>query len=205
MKTNFTATQKEYDQIQARLAFLKSYDQKLDSFEAAIRAKSPSQLIAWNTKTKWKDHLTGGRENRIGAYKNSVNASVRQVQKYLDSVADKDLDNDRMLRGFNIMARMYEYAGEAVKEQTDKYFSSSIELASVKAKYDTDAYNIILGNLMRARDGLVNEHILEAVKIHVYVYNNFGVPGFKDKYTEYSRKFLKITALRHNMQLTRYH
>ncbi|PKN80992.1 MAG: hypothetical protein CVU48_00215 [Candidatus Cloacimonetes bacterium HGW-Cloacimonetes-1] len=188
VKVVFADHLKEYNKLQERIAFLKNYDKKLDAYEAAIKANQPDKLIRVNNLTNWGKQLVGGKDNRVAAYKKSVDESTLQIQKYLASITEQELDNERVLRGYNIIARMYEYSGVVIKTQIDRYFAISKDLNAVKIE-DADYYNQLINNFMLTRDQHVNDQISKAASWQKLIYDNYIIPGYKDKYTEYCMDF----------------
>jgi len=182
----FASIQKEYDDIQKRIAFLKSYDSQLTAIEKGVLlTSSPSKLIVVNVNTSWQKNLIAGTTRRIPTFKSQVMAEVKKVSKIIET-ADAtgfDLENARRLRAQNLIARIYAKGVDVIDTQVAYYVRNSSEASGVRQQYQGDVLTAFINQLASGqRDDLLN---LEYTT-HLNIYNIYQMAGYTDAYTQKS-------------------
>lgn len=200
----FTAVQKEYDDIQKKIAFLKSYDTQLSAIEKGVLlTSSPAKLIVVNVNTSWQKNLIAGTTRRIPAFKTQVTAEVKKVSKIIESAdaSGFDLDNARRLRAQNLIARIYAKSVEVIDTQVGVYVRSSAEAAGVRQQYQGEVLTAFINSLAaEQRNDLLN---LEYTT-HLNIYNIYQMAGYTDTYTQRSLARLQEWQLVPDYKLDEY-
>jgi len=182
----FAAVQKEYDNIQKKIAFLKNYDTQLAAIEkGSLLTSSPATLITVNANTTWEKHLIGGTYRRIPNFKNLVSAEVKKVNKIIETAdaSEFDLDNARRLRAQNLIAKIYAKGVSTINTQVGAYIKTSGEASGVRQEYKGDALTALINQLASGQNSdLLN---LEYTT-HLNIYNIYHMAGYDDVYTQQS-------------------
>ena len=181
----FAAVEKEYNDLQKRIAFLKNFDNQLTAIEkGTLMTSSPAALIKVNASTTWQNHLIGGSYRRIPNFKASVKAEVAKVNKLLAD-ADKqniELENYRRLRALNLIARIYEKGVNVINTQIGVYVRTASEVEGVRQEYK-DVLDAFIATL--AAD-YSNDLFSLAYTTHLNIYNFYQLAGYTDYYTQQS-------------------
>ncbi len=182
----FAQVQKEYDDLQKKAAFLKSYDSQLAAIEkGALLTSSPAKLITVNANTTWQKHLIGGSYRRIPNFKTQVTAEVKKVSKVLETAnaSDYELDNPRRLRALSLMAKIYAKGVSTINTQVEQYLRIAVETAGVRQEYQGEALKNVLNQLV----GDWNSDLLNSeYSTHLNIYNIYHLAGYQDNYTQQS-------------------
>ncbi|MDD2227984.1 MAG: hypothetical protein PHY48_01070 [Candidatus Cloacimonetes bacterium] len=181
----FAAVQTEYDNLQKRAAFYKSYDNQLNALDkSSVLTASPASLITINVNTKWQGHLAGGHK-RIPNFKATINTEVAKVSKVLDQAnkSEYELDNARRLRAQNIIARMFERGASVIQTQVAYYINNSTEAEEFRQQQKGDALTALINQIAYQQNSdLINAEY----SIHINVYNLYQTAGYTDIYTQRS-------------------
>jgi len=191
----FVAAQKEYDDIQKKLAFLKNFDAQLNAIEkGAVLTSSPSQLITVNANTKWETHLVAGSYRRIPNFKALVNAEVAKVNKLLEQANNSgfDIDNTRRLRAYNLIARIYERGADVISTQIGVYLKTSVEAAGYRQQYPGDGLAALISQVAGQQN---NDLLSMAATTHLNILDRYAMAGYKDQYTQRSEDKLRSWQL----------
>lgn len=182
----FAAVQKEYDDIQKRIAFYRTFDNQLSAIEKGnLMTSTPAKLITVNVNTKWENHMIGGSARRIPNLKATVNTEMGKVNKLLETANESgfDLDNPRRLRAYDLIARIYEKGANVIETQITYYMRNSSEASGYRQQYQGDDLQALITQVV----GSQNSDLLSmAASTHVNVYNRYAMAGYKDEYTERS-------------------
>lgn len=184
----FDRAEKEYEELQAKLAYLRNFDQQLQAVEnGSFLRSSPAQLITVNANTTWQRHLFGGTPNRIPGLKNTAETEYNKIIRLLDQPAAINLDNPRRLRALNLICRINEHAANAIKTQVNRYIEIANEMAPFKnrSQYSQEQYDELLNTqLLPYSEQFANEYITYAYSIHMQIYTNYILAGYSDNYTK---------------------
>ena len=181
----FAAVEKEYNELQKRISFLKNFDSQLTAIENGTLLKSsPASLIKVNASTTWKNHLIGGSYRRIPNFKASVKAEVAKVNKLLADAEKEniELENYRRLRALNLIGRIYEKGANVINTQVGVYVRTAIEAEGVRQQY-ADVLDAFIATL--AAD-YSNDLFSLAYSTHLNIYNFYQMAGYTDYYTQQS-------------------
>lgn len=182
----FARARTEYDKIQARIAFLNRYDSQLTNLErTGFISKTPGALITFNANTTWRNHLFGGRPNRVPNLQNAVNAEIQRVVNLLNSANDYDLDNTRRLRALDLIGRINEHAKYAIEATVDAYFATANEFAPYKNRnqMSQEEYDELVTNLRAFAAQYTNEYLNSAYSMYLQTYNTYYAAGYRDRFT----------------------
>jgi hypothetical protein len=184
----FARAEKEYADLQAKLAYLKSFDQQVQAVEnGTFLRRSPAELVTVNANTTWQRHLFGGTPNRVPGLKATVEAETNKIVKLLDQPASIDLDNERRLKALNLICRINEHAANAIKTQVNRYLEIANEMAPFKDRnvYSQEQYDeLVNSQLLPYAEQFANEYITYSYNIHMQIYNNYILAGYTDSYTK---------------------
>ncbi len=142
----FAAVQKEYSNIQRRIAFLSAYDSRLTALEkSAVFTQSPAQQIRVNSATTWDRHLNGGHR-RIPSYEGVVTAEVNKVLALVKESNDSGyfIDNDRRTRAMDLISRLYARGAAVVGASIGSYFHDTAEAEYYRQEHPGDALNNLI-------------------------------------------------------------
>jgi len=186
INTYFAAVQKEYDDIQKRIAFLKNYDNQLAAIEKGeLLTAAPSKLISVNANTTWEKHLIASSYKRIPNFKALVVAEVKKVNKVLEAAnaTEFELDNPRRLRAQDLIARIYQKGVNTINTQVGVYVRTSSEAVGLRQEYKGDDLIALINSVA----GQQNSDLLDQeYATRVNIYNLYQLAGYKDIYTERS-------------------
>ncbi len=190
INTYFAAVQKEFDDIQKRNAFLKSFDIQLAAIEKGeLLTAAPSKLISVNANTTWEKHLIAGNYKRIPNFKALVVAEVKKVNKVLEAAnaTEYEIENSRRLRAQDIIARIYQKGVTTINTQVGVYVRTSVETVGLRQEYKGDALTTLIASVagQQSNDLLDLEY---ATRLNIY--NLYHLAGYKDTYTE--RSFARL-------------
>lgn len=182
----FVAVQKEFDDIQKKAAFLKSFDTQIAAIEkGAFLTTSSAKHITVNVNTRWETNLVGPASRRIPTFKAATLAEAKKVSKILEqaTATNNDLDNPRILRAQSLIARIYAKGSEVIQAQIGAYVRNSAEAAGVREEYKGDALVALINQLASQQNG----DLLDAeYTTHINIYNLYHLAGYRDSYTERS-------------------
>lgn len=185
----FTSVEKEYNELQKRLAYLKNYDAQLTAIEkGALLTSAPAALIKVNPNTTWQNHLIGGAYHRIPSFKTTVKAEVAKVNKILSSSEKEniELENYRRLRALNLIARIYDKGVKTINTQIGVYVRTSYEATGVRQQYK-DVLDSFINSIAADQS---NDLLSLEYTTHLNVYNYYQMAGYTDSYTE--KSFAKL-------------
>ncbi len=185
----FTRIEKEYKDIQDRIAFLRSYDAQLSTLERGFLTKKPGELLRVTAATTWMGHLAGG-EKRVEALKKLADAEAAKVYKVLDGATGKGLDNTRIARTHNLVTRIYEHAANALRTQIDFFINNSNQIRNERTSHD---YQNTLDLLNNQKENYAFMFIEGAYNAHLDIYDLIYMAGHNDKYT--AETLAKLTEL----------
>lgn len=182
----FADVQKEYDDIQKKLAFLKNYDTQLQNLERnEYLSKSPAAHISVNANTTWDKHLAGGSYKRLENFSKAVNTEVAKVTRVITQANDTgyDIDNSRRLRALNLITRYYDKAYDVVKTQIEQYFKISTEAAPYRKSYNAEQLKNVVDNVVSQ---FATSYLNASYSYHYDIYNRYHLAGYNDRFTEAS-------------------
>lgn len=189
MYDNIAAAENDRKQIEARIAFLKNYDAQLNTIErSGFLVTSPAALITVNQNTTWKNHLFGGKANRVPALRPVVTAEVKKVIRLIENGAQYNLDNARRTRALNLISRINEHAADAIKAQVDQYINVSYELAPYKNRntMSQEEYDQLIEGLKNHAAQFSQEYLNDSYAAHLQIFNTYYMAGYRDKNTAYT-------------------
>ncbi|HNX37559.1 MAG TPA: tetratricopeptide repeat protein [Candidatus Cloacimonadota bacterium] len=189
MYANIANLEAQRKHVEARIAFIKSYDTQLNAIErTGFLSKSPAALITVNANTTWKNHLFGGKPNRVAALRPLVNAEVSKVIKLVEAGAQYNLDNQRRTRALNLISKIDEHAADAITAQTELYMQISNELAPYKNRQtmSQEEYDTLIDGLRGTAAMASQDYLNDSYAQHLAVYNTYYIPGYRDANTAYS-------------------
>lgn len=190
----FDLAEKEYKEIQERIAFINQFNKQLEKTETGFLRRSPDNLLKVNEYTKWKRNLIGG-DNRIGALKNATSGEIIKIRNVLASGAKYNLDVNDRLRAFDLICRVAEYSSEVINLQVNKYMTKTVEFDSYKKQF-RGSEDELYSAFDTQRDGHSLSVIQQAYPYYLTMYKYFYIPGYHDKYTNKAYKSLqKFNAL----------
>ena len=179
---DFTIASAEYEEVKAKLAFDKSYNQQISATERGFLAQKPDQLMRVNINTRWKTNLAGG-DNRIQVLKNTTLAEINKIKNLLESGAQYEMTPDMRLKGLDLICRVADYGSEAFKTQVDKYMSITIEFNTYKQQYK-NAQDELYAGINAQKEGHSQEFNQMAYPFNLAMYKYYYIPGYRDVYTQ---------------------
>lgn len=187
VNAEFVRIEKEYKDIQDKIAFMRNFDTQLTNIERAFMNQKAADMLRVNVNTRWMGHIAGG-EKRVDKLKAATDAEVAKVNRLLDNSRGKGLDMERLTRAYNVIARMYEHSASAVRTQIEFFISRSNEIIAERNASD---YNELLQILRNQKEVFANAFVSEAYLTHLDVYDLVYMAGYTNKHVEYSLTRLK--------------
>lgn len=197
---SFEIADNEYTLEQDKVAFINQFDRQLNSIENDFLKKTYYQLIRVNIYTSWRRHLVGG-ENRIAALKNTTNAEIRKVRQLLEKGAEYELDVDRRLKAFDLIARIAEHSARTIDAQIDRYIEVSMEYESFRGQFRNAEQELYAGFISDK-----NAHVFDVLQLsypyNLAMYKYFYLAGLRNQYTNNSyNRLAELSALpRYNIE-----
>ncbi|MDD3102609.1 MAG: hypothetical protein PHY24_00160 [Candidatus Cloacimonetes bacterium] len=190
----FVAVQEEYDNIQRRIAFLESYDKRLNAMNnLAVFTSTPARQIRVNYATKWDKHLNGG-ERRIPKYQDTITAEVNKVLALVNEANESGyfIDNDRRLQAMDLISRLYARGAEVVGAQLERYFRETTEAEYYREEYPGEALNNLIAQFtfQQTQFYLNNE-----VSWQYEIFRQYHLAGYQNQYTLSARQALEDRGL----------
>ncbi len=121
----------QFDYNNNYIAYHNKFQEEIRALETGILAETPDELIRVNNLTKWKDHLTGGRNripnllNRCRNIQDDVFELVKEGNKY-------NLKTEERTKALYKIAEVYKHCGDAVITQVDKFINVSDQIQEMK-------------------------------------------------------------------------
>lgn len=183
----FTKAEKDNRDQQAKMSYLRNFDQQLNAAEQSNFLKSsPAQLILVNNNTTWQKHLFGGTPNRIPALKSTVEAQYKGILKLMEQPGSEYLDNARRLRALDLICRVNEHAANAIRTQVNRYLEVAGEMSPFKNRkqYSQAQYDELVNNeLLPYAQRFIDQYNASAAEIYLQIHTNYALAGYTDQYT----------------------
>lgn len=193
----FAQVQAEYDELQRKLAYLKSFDDKLSAIEHGdFMSKTPNQHVRVNNLTTWNRNLENG-DRRIPLFNTATSAEVKKVEKILNDgfASGYYLDNDRITRSYNLMAKIHEKAVDVLDTQVRSYWEITGE-GRENRNYYGENFGILVEQTVWQQ---ILPHIQASLGYHSFLHTNYYLAGYENSFTEAA-----ITALNKYEQIPEY-
>lgn len=188
----FKKAEKEYQEIQDKIAFQNLFNNQLNTIASGFLNKKADDLLRVNVNTQWKKNMVSG-DNRIQSLKNASSAEVNRVIKTIESATRFELSVDERLKAFNLICRINEHASEVMKQQIDKYIKTSAEFNNDFLKQFQGVEDELYTGFYSQRDGHAFHFVQQAYQYYRAMYAYFYVPGYKNQYT--LAAYNKLTSL----------
>lgn len=195
---NFTLVQQEYDRLQKKLAFLRSYDAVLAGVENGNFFKqTPNQHLTVGVKTTWKNHFMGPKTQLLANFRTMVNVEYNKVNRQLTAENLVMLDPARIVKALTLMARIKDYGIQVITTQINKYFDVANEIQPFKTSPE-------FPSIKDGIWGVVNNDFIypledESSALYMSAYLDFHLAGYVDANTERA-----IAKLAERKQLSEY-
>ncbi|MDY0319253.1 MAG: hypothetical protein RBQ67_04605 [Candidatus Cloacimonadaceae bacterium] len=184
----FARVQKEYDDIQKRNAYLANYDSRLSALERSkLFTDSPAAQIRVNNLTTWDRNLGAG-DRRIPKYFDTVNAEANKVLALIKQAAESgyDIDNDRQIRAYALLSKVFDRGAEVVGTQIRAFFSNSEQGRYYTSQWGADAATQV--------GGFVSQNTMDYVSNSInwsnYIFTNYYLAGYQTPATEAAKTAL---------------
>lgn len=191
----FAYAEADYEEYQARLAFLREFDRQLDNIENnGFLSRTPNSIILVNYLTTWREHLFGGEPNRVPGLKARVEAETQRVLDLLEQPESENLDNSKRLEALTLICRINDYAAEVIETQIDKYINISNEMYPFRDRdrYSQAQYDDLVNNqLLPYAQGFIDQYHAASTGIYLDIYNNYVLGGYTDKFTQQAEEILR--------------
>lgn len=180
---NFALVQQEYDRLQKKLAFLRSYDAVLAGVENGNFFKqTPNQHLTVGVKTTWKNHFMGPKTQLLANFRTMVNAEYNKVNRQLTPENLVSLDPARIVKALTLMARIKDYGMQVITTQINKYFDVANEIQPFKNSPE-------FPSIKEGIWGVVNNDFIypledESSALYMSTYLDFHLAGYVDANTE---------------------
>jgi hypothetical protein len=192
--TTFNIAQKEYDDLQIKLAFLQNFDKQIKAIENGYFLKStPNDLVLVSKTTTWKNHLFGGKVNRVANLRETTQFECNKVTKLIASDTSGYLDIPRRLKALNLICKINDFAAENLTKQINKYLDISYEMAPYKdrKKVSEKEYNDLVNNqLLPYAQDFINQYYNASTDIYTDIYRTYNLAGYSDQYTRTAEQVL---------------
>lgn len=191
----FAYAEAEYEELQARLAFLRDFDRQIDNIENnGFLSKTPNQLVMVNYLTTWRRHLFGGEPNRVPGLKDQVDNESNRIIRLLEQPGSQYLDNTRRLEALVLIARINDHAAQVIQTQISKYINISNEMHPYRDRnqFSQAQYNDLVDNqLLPYAQGFIEQYNAASTGIYLDIYNNYVLGGYTDKFTQKAEEVLR--------------
>ena len=187
--TVFNNVQREYDDIQKRIAFLESYDSRLNALErSAIFTQTPAQQIRVNSLTKWDVNLGGG-DRRIPKYKDTIEAEVSKVRNLMREAAESGyaIDNERQIDAYTLISKIYNRGAEVVGTQIRTFFQITEQGQYYASQWGTDAENQLNGFVAQE----TQDYIINSLIWNNQIYTQYHLAGYQSDATHAAKAALE--------------
>lgn len=195
----FAQAEKVNREQQAKISYLRNFDQQLNAIEQGNFLKSsPAQLILVNSNTSWQRHLFGGSANRIPAFKSTVEGQYKGILKLMDQEDAEYLDNSRRLKALDLICRVNEHAADAIRTQVNRYLEVADEMAPFKNRrqYSQAQYDELVNNeLLPYAQQFIDQYNASAAEIYMQIHTNYDLAGYTDNYTNRAAERLQAMNL----------
>ena len=190
----FAAAQTEYSNIQRRLAYLESYDRRLNTLEnSAVFNRSPAQQIRVNSATTWDRHLNAG-DRRIARYEDTITAEVNKVLALVKEANESGylIDNDRRLRAMDLISRLYARGAVVIGTQLDNYFRETNEAEYYRRQYKGEALDNMIAQFTFQQTPF---YLNNEASWQYEMYRQYHLAGYQNKYSQAAKNALEEHGL----------
>lgn len=190
----FATVQKEYNDIQRRITYLASYDNRLSALgNSAVFTNSPGQQIRVNSATSWDRHLNAG-ERRIPRYEAVITAEVNKVLALVKEANDSGyyIDNDRRMRAMDLISRLYARGAAVVGAQIESYFRETSEAAVYRRDYRGQALDNVIAQFTQQQ---TQSYLNNEVSWQYEIYRQYHLAGYQNGYSRDARAALETRGL----------
>lgn len=193
----FAQVQEEYDEMQRRIAYLNNFDDRLSTIEnGAFFTRTPNQHVRVNSLTRWNTNLEKG-DRRIPRFNEATVAEIKKVEDILNDGLNSGyyIDNERITRAYNIMARIHEKAADVLDSQVRSYWNITGEGKDNRDYYGENFANVVEQTVWQQ----MLPHVSASLGYHSFLHTNYYLAGYENSYTEDA-----ITALNKYEQIPEY-
>ncbi|MDZ4121773.1 MAG: hypothetical protein U1C33_05095, partial [Candidatus Cloacimonadaceae bacterium] len=189
---SFAAAETRYREIQARIAFLRDFDTKLNNIERAALAKPVEDIIRINAITTIERNLVTGNR-RLEAVPRLAATEVAKVDQLINQSVAQGLDPGRIVRSYIVKAKIYDYFERTLRTRMAWFQANSNEMRQYRPGTEDHTYMMELTtNYTEHFAGLLR---FEALKQYLNAYDNGVLAGYRDANTEIAVAKLKENQL----------
>lgn len=180
---NFKIATDTYNNLQAKIAFLKKFDAAIAAVETgSFMTVAPNGLMSVSAKTSWRNNLIGGKTKQLENFRATVNAEVKKVERLLTPENLPMLDPQRTVRAITLCGRILDRGIDVIKTQIDKYFDVSNEIQPFK---NTADYEGIFNGIWNTVNNDYIYPMEDESSIYYYgVYMDYHLAGYRNANTQ---------------------
>ncbi|MBN2461070.1 MAG: hypothetical protein JXB60_05630 [Candidatus Cloacimonetes bacterium] len=182
-KLDLSAFYDQFNYYQSYIDFHHRYEDYLSYVESEFLKSSPDQLIKVNELTQWKEHIIGDRRiekllERTDKIRDDVISMIQEGNNY-------ELDTELRTHGLYLSARAYDYAGNAVEIQIQKFLDISLQLNSEQMQANPVQQQQYKDNLEVVGKKMAFDFKKKANEIYQSLLHTFyDDKGYSDTWTE---------------------
>lgn len=161
-----------FDYYQKHIDFHIRFQNALRSVQQDIINKTAQELIKVNELTKWKDHLAEG-ESRIPGLMKKCDELKDEFIRLIQEGNNYDLSTSQRTEALYKTAKAYDYSGDVVITQVQKFLDVSIQLNNAEMKSNPIQQQQYKTALKNNSLQLANEFRKKAVQIYQTLLKTF--------------------------------
>lgn len=203
--STFAKARAEYQELQAKTAYLKEFDRVLRNTEQAdFLRKTPAQLIQITTLTTYENHLIKG-ERRISKFRSRVAMEYDELERLLNNERAKYLETAQILRAYKAIARINEHASNVVFTQIERFLAVSNEMKYDRERtYAAQSVRAYHREMLAQINNEINFYYSSGIVFYRLIYENYALAGYTDSTTEFAFAKLTDAKLVPSLQLQAY-
>lgn len=168
---DLSAYYEQFDYYEDYVKFNKKYDSKITEIDAEFLNISPDVLLKVNSKTIWKTHIINGYrlENlmaKTDLIKDNVIGLIKDGMQY-------DLDMEKRTKALYKAAKVYEYGGEVVTTQIQKFVDVSSQLNSGQIVTNPVQQTQYKKKILAFGDKEAFKYSKKSVELYLYIVRTF--------------------------------